>query len=375
MLKVHSSTGRHTTTFGSTAIDYVTLTTFSESAFKTVCAYVDMEHRRHDKFRGYTGYKAAGIRMLKGEQNGREHFIVIGEGNTSEWLIETVSHPSLTTQGVGLWEWFNCTRMDIQCSAIDNGVFFRALKDALANPLQGWRRSGPKPKITLIEGQGNQKGRGKTLYVGSRKTKNGYMTRIYQKQDDNGTPYIRFESELKGKMALELFTNVCTSGFDQVPRMLRKIYDTYPEEVVQGALREVGEAIGSQERYLVKEEPERSPEVKRAIWFKYDVAPSLCKIEDEEVIDWLETELVKVVLVLKRRRKLLEERRLAGEEASEALLAAEAQEEATMRAILSERRDESLARNALPVQANLFNVETLEAMLDAHLGTSANTYH
>lgn len=292
----------NTTTFGMPAADYITLTTFDANAFKAVRAMTDVSPATKDRFRGYEGWRYGGLRMLVGEQLGRAHFIMIGEGDTASWLIEQTARvlDSRTLGSIG--EQCKCTRLDVQVSVKADQVDFRSMRDELAADHSIWRKRGKAPSITLIEGQKSDKGLGNTLYIGSRKTKNGNMTRIYEKADADGVPHLRYEVELKGKPAHKAFTQMMYGDWDIPAKVVSAVISTLPINVVSGHLEPIAASLGETDGYKLRHKKTIPDDINRVLWFRDDVAPSLSRLEDSEAIDFAIRETTIVLLSLLRRK-------------------------------------------------------------------------
>jgi hypothetical protein len=375
------------TTFGAADADYVTLTTFHQGTFYDVYNLLTESGAESvaDTFRGYEGVRIGQVRMLEGEQKGRWHGILIGEGSASNWLLNVMEHVRCVCHDLPLASHVTCTRLDVQVSAPDNYTHFRVLKDAIANPLFEWNRRGRKPKVSLIEGHKTDRGLGHTIYVGSSKTKHGYFMRIYEKPGPHNVRHLRFEVQFKGKVAQAQFENCVGDGDILFRDIVGTVFNTLPDDIKDTHLAHIRDALANSKGVVLRPKgdistyhsPELAKQIKRALWFKYDVGKALMQTDDDVVCDWLAVELIKCAFVLRNRARRDRYLKRRSEEIgylkeSDAILA---QQDATEAAILagSERPEGPL--EGLPEQENLFSPDEWERLLDTAYMTPETWYY
>ncbi len=373
------------TTFGAADYDYITLTTFQKEPFYSLWNLMADEcEPLTDRFRGYSGKRFGAVRLLEGDQQGRWHGIAIAEGSSASWMVEAMSKELCDCHELPLYHHFRCTRLDVQLSVPDDSLDFRNLLDTLSSPTAKWRRRGRAPKMTLIQGEKTNRGLGCTLYIGSSKVKNGYFVRVYEKEN-SGKRHIRYEVQYKGKTAdMHFGSAVLDLSQELKSAMVSCVLETTPLEAVEGPLQPVRDALDKPMRITVREKVVTPDDQKRCLWFKYNVAPTLMKIDDDHCVDWLKKELLKVILVLsnrQKRRKIIAqwEDDASSMEDLDYYIATDhriAQIDATESLVLQSIKDGkgTLGASQLPVQDSLFSVDELKELVDVMYESPALEY-
>lgn len=138
----------------------------------------------------YSGYRSDHGFIGDGMQAHEPHYLMEISG-----AIAHEAHKDIVRWG---WLDVNCTRLDLQVTIdIDRDYSARLLYDRLSGNVPHGR------KCQLIQNDDGMD----TVYIGSRKTKNGRITRVYVKEYAVGLA-LRFETEFKGQHAKEHFTNL-----------------------------------------------------------------------------------------------------------------------------------------------------------------------
>lgn len=366
-MRVDSLIEQNSTTFGKPAIDYVTLTTYDRDAFKCVESNLSRLYHVPDRFRGYTGIRVGGLRMLTGTQMNASHYIMIGEGDVSGWLVDKSRSVTTHEQSRSIAERCRCTRIDFQLSVPSERLDFRAMTDRLKSEDSLWRRRGQRPNITLIQGEESKRGIGNTLYIGSRRTKNGYMTRLYEKRDEDGVPHVRFEVEMKGKPANKAFSQMSYGDVDIPAKVLCQVINTFPIDIVSDYLSGVLLGLSETEGYKLREKKAIPSDIKRVLWYRDDVAPCLVSMMDTKAIDFaIQETTVTLVHLLKKKAALQKLGKLRGPSAVEYEKMIEEYEEA-LRKKASEGRSERAEGRFQMEQGVMFDedqMNTLLAVLD-----------
>jgi hypothetical protein len=362
------------TVFGVPANDYLTVTTFNAQAFQTVKQHVMGKEEQKDYFTRYRGVRVGQLRFLEGMQSNREHYMIIAEGSASEWLLRLLANVYHPVRPELLYSSFKATRIDCQVSVRDDTTVFRDLKDEIGDKDNQWRRRGRKPLVQLVEGQKNKRGLGSTLYIGSKKVKDGYFVRMYEKPDDEDNRWLRFEIQFKGKSADKAFFDIVSNHDYNPDRFIRQIMDTFPERLISGLLSELYSALDSTEGFSLAAKRIRSDDTRRALWFKYHIMPTICKIESEKACVLMERQLIRALLIIKNNRvreerwdriKMLEE---AGEiEEAERLAALQVNDDIGIQMLHDEcHPDDDIEHHIEYHQPLLWEDEALEYIYRGH---------
>lgn len=162
-------------------LDYLRLTTFDLPAYAHIAAelHLNWGHWKPGKFLQYVGQKNDNLFHGSAIQNDRQHFMIQASGEMAHelylWLSENYS------DYLGQ---FACTRVDLQRTVEQPQHWV---------PRDVYTSVRDNDKVTsIIESE-----TGSTVYIGNRTSDT--FVRIYEKKLDRD--YLRFEFELKGKMA------------------------------------------------------------------------------------------------------------------------------------------------------------------------------
>lgn len=203
-------------------VDWLTLTTFEGSAWqhwKTLmqdAAKVEMKEDKAGLYEGYSWATKMGRGFIgSGLQAGRDHIMLRCGGRLSNEL-----HNEKRIRKSVLEGWSKCTRVDLQITAKQaedwsQWRFFNRAKKAgfLTNIISS--RSGLNNRELS------------TVYIGSRSS--DVMVRVYQKEDENGRLYLRFEIEMKGAKSKSVYKALCREEIDigsLILHRLQKINDS-----------------------------------------------------------------------------------------------------------------------------------------------------
>lgn len=290
------------TAFGYPEADFMTVTTYSETAIGQLIRHHGLRDGNSVSFRGYSGLDYGNVQVLKGTQKGRAHYIVNYHGSVARLGVEALVHTSLS--GVKLKDHFSCTRLDVQLSvkATPEESSLSEMHKELGKPSVKWNRTGHKPKLTLIQGEESARGMGQTLYVGSSKTKSGYFTRMYEKRGPEGNRHIRFEVQFKRKRAQAALDHIARNPSGSLGGVLKGVISTYPISVREGGLKPIADALERTEGVVIKADTHKSDDTKKYLWFKYDVCPALMRVTDEDVSLRMEALLYQMAYTMMRKR-------------------------------------------------------------------------
>jgi len=188
-------------------IDWITLTTFEGSAWghwNSIMQEAAKVEKKEDKAGLYEGYAWATKRgrgfIGSGLQAGRDHIMLRCGGMLSNEL----HNEKRIRQGI-LEGWSKCTRVDLQITARQQEgwsqwrFFNRAKKSGFLTNI-----------ISSMSGLNNREL--STVYIGSRSS--DVMVRVYQKEDEEGNLYLRFEIEMKGAKSKAVYRAICRGEID-----------------------------------------------------------------------------------------------------------------------------------------------------------------
>lgn len=184
----------------SVEIDYLRMATFNPDEFLDLQTYVQYSVANFDdyelgKWRNYTGYwydKKQGF-WGTGMQGKKEHCVGQVSGCWAAVLAKSDFRPDTY-----------CTRVDLQLT-VESPAKYDAYK--LATKLSSAQWKGHKKEPQLIK---NFDGSGDTVAMGNRGSQR--YIRIYEKFDDKGRRFIRFEVEFKQKLAKAVWEMIASRG-------------------------------------------------------------------------------------------------------------------------------------------------------------------
>lgn len=179
-------------------VDYLTLTTYSLEDYRVFFSTLKQlettlkQKTTKDRRMQYNGHSISGGFVGNARQKKRQHWLTEYSGQVAHLAAERLLDSPMREE--------RCTRIDVQIT-IPKPPEYKSedLFDALNGNLPYNR------EVTLYKsGDGMD-----TVYLGSRKTKNGRYTRIYVKEHATGHG-LRFETEFKGAWANEVWINLRT---------------------------------------------------------------------------------------------------------------------------------------------------------------------
>lgn len=178
--------------------DYLRLTSFKSQDYTTFLNHFNFHAEEVSRTTAnrmqYDGLATGHGFVGSGTQKRRKHYLTEFSGAPAHlayvWLIAS---ELLETR---------CTRIDVQCTIdLPEAYDARQVFDEFSGKLPHSRQ------MTLYQSPGGLD----TIYMGSRKTKNGRFTRLYVKEHATGMA-LRFETEIKGNWAHEYWTYLRTGG-------------------------------------------------------------------------------------------------------------------------------------------------------------------
>lgn len=192
---------------GSVAFDWLSLTTFDNSAYRWLASIVnantDPKGRTEGYLMQYKGCKGDGYFVGCGYQNGTIHYMIRLSGSLAHHILsKAVVMPS----GSENLAEFNCTRADVQYTHSDDLYIDLSAIAPLLRECEWPLHRGKRPIITAYD---NEDGLD-TLYIGQRKESNRFQ-RVYIKEVSQ-KKLIRWEVEYKEQLAKNLWSKVIASG-------------------------------------------------------------------------------------------------------------------------------------------------------------------
>lgn len=178
--------------------DYLRLTSFSHADHKQFLLVFN-EHKRDVQSTighrmQYDGMATNHGFVGSGAQGKRRHYLTEYSGAASHLAYTRLIDAELVEE--------RCTRIDVQMSIdLPKKYDARKLYDRIEGNLPHNRG------VTLYQSPGGLS----TIYMGSRKTKNGRFTRLYVKEHEQGRA-LRFETEIKGTWAEDYWIYLRTGG-------------------------------------------------------------------------------------------------------------------------------------------------------------------
>lgn len=150
----------------------------------------------HDRYTGewvkdeHYGTLFVGIGMQKRDGKNQEHYIIRASGEIADFVAKRLREVA--------WRGAKCTRIDVQMTMVEPH------KMRLINHV---RYVDPR-KYRHVSSAGKS-GNLCTLYRGSRTSQRFH--RCYEKENDGGLRFIRFETEFKGELAKEMYIKLGAS--------------------------------------------------------------------------------------------------------------------------------------------------------------------
>lgn len=228
------------------ALDYLTLTTYHEDAAERLFdAWSTLPGGELGNLMQYQGLRSDQFFCGRGEQQGRPHWLFRASGALADDMLPA----AIRAKKDGAR--FASSRLDVQATAEEFPVDLRTLADYLRKDSTKWNRRGRKPR-TLLEDSDDGLN---TLYMGTRRTKNGVLYRTYVKEAQKER-FVRFECEYKGKRATEAFNRLGEGELADMAGMIGAEFKTLPD-YAQRHLKPIAQVIGNRDfdRVRVVEEP------------------------------------------------------------------------------------------------------------------------
>lgn len=185
--------------------DWLTVVTWFQEHFEEVCRRV-VNHEtvtggeivNFMQYHGTKFYQDRGGTGFMGEavQNGRQHYLIYVSGESSEWLADLVKDKVNTNQ-------VRVSRIDLQSTV------------SMRDDWSQWRLFNRLKKagktVSFVSSKSTKTNRElSTVYIGKRASDK--VLRIYEKEDDEGNVYLRFEAEYKRDRGALIGQRVVNAG-------------------------------------------------------------------------------------------------------------------------------------------------------------------
>lgn len=181
-------------------VDYLTLTTFDvkdwiqfSRVFDNHCRAIGGKRESHNRMQ-YGGFRTGHGFIGTGEQKRGWHYMTSYSGQPSHLAYQELLESVLMAE--------NCTRIDVQATIpLPDHYQSETLYQRLSKCVPHGR------KVTVYKSKDGLD----TIYVGTRSTKNGRVTRIYVKEYVGGRG-LRFETEFRKEWAAQHWVYLRTGG-------------------------------------------------------------------------------------------------------------------------------------------------------------------